>query len=70
MFTIQDNIIIEGNNNLNKIVISDISGKKIYYDKNVYLPIKINTSNFKSGIYIVSYIDINNNYFHNKVSIN
>ena len=52
------------------MIISDISGKKIYNDKNVYLPIKINTSNFKSGTYIVSYFDINDDYFHNKVSIN
>ena len=70
VLTLQDNIIIEGEKHLNKIKILDISGKEIYNDQNVYLPIKINTSNFKSGMYIVSYFDVNNNYFHNKVSVN
>lgn len=70
VFALQENILIEGNNNLNKIIISDISGKEIYNKNNVYLPIKINTRDFKSGIYIVSYVDINNIYFQNKVYIN
>ena len=56
--------------NLSKIIISDITGKEIYNDKNIYLPFKINTSNLKSGTYIVSYFDINNNYYHNKITIN
>ena len=70
LLSLQDNIIIEGDINLNKVIISDISGKKIYIDKNASLPIKINTSNFKSGLYIISCFDINNNYYHNKITIN
>ena len=62
--------MIEGEKYLKNINISDISGKVIYNDKNIYLPLKIKTSDLKPGIYIVNYFDINNNYFHKKVSIN
>lgn len=69
IYSLKNNILIEGNSNLNKVIITDISGKKIYIDENVSLPIKINTSNFKSGLFILSYFDINNDYFHKKVYI-
>ena len=67
---LNNNIVIEGNNHLNKVIISNINGKNTYKDKNVSLPIKINTSDFKSGIYIVSCFDKNDEYFHNKVYLN
>ena len=70
VFVNSDNIIIEGSLDLKKISISNINGQTIYNDINISLPKKINTSIFKSGIYIISYMDKNDNIYNKKISIN
>ena len=66
VFVNSDNIIIEGSLDLKKISISNINGQTIYNDINISLPKKINTSIFKSGIYIISYMDKNDNIYNKK----
>ena len=66
VFVNSDNIIIEGSLDLKKISISNINGQTIYNDITIFLPKKINTSIFKSGIYIISYMDKNDNIYNKK----
>ena len=52
-FVKNNNIIIEGYDNLKKISISDINGQTVYNDTYVSLPTKISTSILNSGIYVI-----------------
>ena len=68
-FVKNNNIIIEGYDNLKKISISDINGQTVYNDTYVSLPTKISTSILNSGIYVISHVDKNNIRYNKKISI-
>lgn len=64
-----NDIIIEGDQFLQCIEVYDIIGKKIFSSKNTSLPTEINSSEFKSGIYIVNCTDQNSKVINRKIRV-
>ena len=64
-----NDIIIEGDQFLQSIAVYDITGKKIFSSKNFSLPTKINSSEFKSGIYIINCTYSNNKTINRKIIV-
>lgn len=62
-------IIIEGDQFLESIEVYDIIGKTIFSSKNTSLPTKINSSEFKSGIYIVNCTEPNGRTKNRKIRV-
>jgi len=70
IYSNENNIIMEGNQNLSSISMYNILGKRVFNAQKTQLPYTINRSNFPSGIYIINSIGSDGKVYNNKIKLN